>query len=260
MINIVQIINNGRSTWYVTNLCLISYTYDVFYCLSNITDSKFKIEPQDATSPEQSSLVHTPNSSTQNTDEEDDSVGEDSTRSSNSLSYKQRRREAHTQAEQKRRDAIKRGYEELQEIVPMCQQNDTSGYKISKAAVLQKSIEYISYLHKEKKKQEDDLSTLQKEVMALRIIEKNYETMLQNQSATPHNENTLSEDMKFEVLKNVMDEMFVSFEDLPMDTFAELTSSSTAWVEEHCKPNLLRKIVDRTIQKVQNNHNSADKQ
>uniref|UniRef100_A0A336LGD8 CSON009079 protein n=1 Tax=Culicoides sonorensis TaxID=179676 RepID=A0A336LGD8_CULSO len=172
----------------------------------------------------------------------------------------QRRREAHTQAEQKRRDAIKRGYEELQDIVPMCQQNETSGYKISKAAVLQKSIEYISFLHKEKKKQEDELSTLQKEVMALRIIQKNYETMLQNQQTAPHNENTLSEDMKFEVLKNVMDEMFISFETLPMDSFAELTSSSTAWVEEHCKPHLLRKIVDRTIQKVQSNPNCSEQQ
>lgn len=111
-------------------------------------------------------------------------------------------------------------------------------------------------MHKEKKRQEDELSTLQKEVMALRIIQKNYETMLQNQQTTPHNDNTLSEDMKFEVLKNVMDEMFVTFEALPMDTFAELTSSSTAWVEEQCKPHLLRKIVDRTIQKVQANHNT----
>ncbi|XP_063703831.1 max-like protein X [Culicoides brevitarsis] len=216
--------------------------------MAEAIDSKFKIEPQDVRSPEQNSLVHTPNSSTQNTDEEDDSVGEDSTRS---MSYKERRRNAHTLAEQKRRDNIKKGYEELQEIVPKCNQNDASGYKISKAAVLQKSIEYISFLHKDKKKQEDDLQTLQKEVMALRIIQKNYETMLQNQNQTPNNESTLSEDMKFEVLKNVMDEMFLSFEKLPMDTFAELTSSSTAWVEEHCKPHLLKKIVNQTIEKVQ---------
>ena len=30
------------------------------------------------------------------------------------MSYKERRREAHTQAEQKRRDAIKKGYDYLQ--------------------------------------------------------------------------------------------------------------------------------------------------
>ena len=32
----------------------------------------------------------------------------------NSISYKERRREAHTAAEQKRRDAIKKGYDTLQ--------------------------------------------------------------------------------------------------------------------------------------------------
>lgn len=43
------------------------------------------------------------------------------------MSYKERRREAHTQAEQKRRDAIKKGYDTLQELVPTCQQTDVSG-------------------------------------------------------------------------------------------------------------------------------------
>ena len=53
---------------------------------------------------------------------------------------KERRREAHTAAEQKRRDAIKKGYDSLQELVPTCQQPDASGHKVSKAVVLQKSI------------------------------------------------------------------------------------------------------------------------
>lgn len=57
-----------------------------------------------------------------------------------SLSYKERRREAHTQAEQKRRDAIKKGYDTLQELVPTCQQNETSGYKLSKATVITTAI------------------------------------------------------------------------------------------------------------------------
>ena len=42
----------------------------------------------------------------------------DTSRSQSQLSYKERRREAHTQAEQKRRDAIKKGYEYLQDLVP----------------------------------------------------------------------------------------------------------------------------------------------
>lgn len=81
--------------------------------------------------------IHTPSSSAPNSDDDD------SDSKNSPLSYKERRREAHTQAEQKRRDAIKKGYDTLQELVPTCQQTDNSGYKLSKAIVLQKSIDYI---------------------------------------------------------------------------------------------------------------------
>ena len=74
------------------------------------------------------------------------------------LNYKERRREAHTQAEQKRRDAIKKGYEDLQYLVPTCQQQDAvSSYKLSKATILQRSIDYIQFLQMQKKKQDEDL-------------------------------------------------------------------------------------------------------
>lgn len=60
------------------------------------------------------------------------------------MSYKERRREAHTQAEQKRRNAINKGYDSLQDLVPTCQNSEQGqGYKMSKATVLQKSIDYI---------------------------------------------------------------------------------------------------------------------
>ncbi|KAH9640485.1 hypothetical protein HF086_018151 [Spodoptera exigua] len=75
-------------------------------------------------------IHQTPSSSNQNTEDEDDS-GDNK---ASALSFKERRREAHTQAEQKRRDAIKKGYDSLQELVPTCQQTDASGYKPSKAA------------------------------------------------------------------------------------------------------------------------------
>lgn len=201
------------------------------------------------------SYNRTPNSSNQNTESDDDS---DNAKGGNTASYRQRRREAHTQAEQKRRDAIKRGYEELQDIVPTCQQSDTSGYKISKATVLQKSIDYIGYLHQQKKKQEDEYGVLQKEVLALRIIQKNYETMLQNHNqAAPNTECSLTEDVKFETLQNIMDDMFESFQQLPMDTFQELTQSSTSWIEEHCKPHLLRDIVSHSLQNVREKHENC---
>lgn len=189
--------------------------------------------------------VHTPTSSAHNTEDEEDSG--DNNKSS-TQSYKERRREAHTQAEQKRRDAIKKGYDSLQELVPTCQQTDASGYKLSKASVLQKSIDYIGYLHQHKKKQDEDRASLQKEVMALRIIQKNYEHMLQQQQQSPgRTEARLSDDVKFQVFKAIMDEMFVTFEQLPMNDFAELTSGVIPWLEEHCKPHLLRDVVNRTL-------------
>ena len=48
-----------------------------------------------------------------------------------SLSLIIARREAHTAAEQKRRDAIKKGYDSLQELVPHCQTTDASGHKVT---------------------------------------------------------------------------------------------------------------------------------
>uniref|UniRef100_A0A182T858 BHLH domain-containing protein n=1 Tax=Anopheles maculatus TaxID=74869 RepID=A0A182T858_9DIPT len=176
-------------------------------------------------------------------DEEDSGDNKSST-----MSYKERRREAHTQAEQKRRDAIKKGYDSLQELVPTCQQTDASGYKLSKASVLQKSIDYIGYLLQSKKKLEEERASLQKEVMALRIIQKNYENMLQHQQTSPgRTEARLSDDIKFQVFKAIMDEMFVTFEQLPMNDFAELTSGVIPWLEEHCKPHLLRDVVNRML-------------
>lgn len=185
-------------------------------------------------------------SSAHNSEDEEDSG--DNIKSSSTLSYKERRREAHTQAEQKRRDAIKKGYDSLQELVPTCQQTDASGYKLSKASVLQKSIDYIGYLHQHKKKQDDERASLQKEVMALRIIQKNYEHMLQQQQQSPGRiEARLSDDVKFQVFKAIMEEMFVTFDQLPMNDFAELTSGVIPWLEEHCKPHLLRDVVNRTL-------------
>lgn len=45
--------------------------------------------------------------------------------------------------------------------------------------------------------------------------------------------------------------MFQTFELLPMNDFAELTSGVLPWLEEHCKPHILRQIVNQTLCDIQ---------
>ncbi|XP_067012147.1 max-like protein X isoform X2 [Anabrus simplex] len=189
--------------------------------------------------------IHTLSSSAHNTDDED------SDNKSSAISYKERRREAHTQAEQKRRDAIKKGYDSLQDLVPTCQQTDSSGYKLSKATVLQKSIEYIEFLQQQKKKQEEERNSLRKEVVALRIMQTNYEQIVKaHQNQPGQTEMRVSDDTKFRVFQAVMDQLFQSFSNVSVANFAELSGCIFSWLEEHCKPQTLHDLVLNVLQQL----------
>lgn len=171
-------------------------------------------------------------------------------------SYKDRRRNAHTAAEQKRRDAIKKGYEDLQLIVPTCQQSDAVGsQKLSKATVLQRSIDYIQYLVQQKKKQEDELEALRKEVMALKIMKANYEQIVKAHQSTPgRGQNQVSDQVKFSVFKAIMDAQFQTFNaSISVASFAELSACVFSWLEEYCKPQTLRELVAEVLRKASQN-------
>merc|ERR1719400_1522773 len=163
----------------------------------------------------------------------------------NSISYKERRREAHTAAEQKRRDAIKKGYDTLQELVPTCTQTDASGHKVSKAVVLQKSIDFIQHLSKQKKSQENDLTSLRKEVVALQIMRANYEQLVRAHMRAPQiPENLVADETKFQVFQVFMDSLFQSFnQQVSMNNFAELSGCVFSWIEERCKPGDLQDLM-----------------
>lgn len=69
--------------------------------------------------------------------------------------------------------------------------------------MLQRSIDYIGFLHQQKKKQDDERTALQKEVTALRIIQSSYENMLQNQQQSPGQQETrVSDEIKFKVVSS----------------------------------------------------------
>ncbi|KAF4787475.1 Coenzyme A synthase [Turdus rufiventris] len=196
------------------------------------------------------SIGSTSASSVPNTDDEDSDYQQESYKES----YKDKRRRAHTQAEQKRRDAIKKGYNDLQAIVPTCEQQDfsISSQKLSKAIVLQKTIDYIQFLHKEKKKQEEEVSTLRKDVMALKIMKVNYEQIVKAHQDNPNEgKNQISDEVKFNVFQGIMDSLFQSFNaSISVTSFQELSACVFSWIEEHCKPQTLRDVVIGVLHKV----------
>ncbi|KXJ75901.1 hypothetical protein RP20_CCG010531 [Aedes albopictus] len=214
-------------------------------------EEDMKMEPSSSSRCSSAASTPTPTPSAHNSEDEED-YGD------NRNVGRERRRSAHSQAEQKRRDAIKRGYDSLQELVPTCQQTDESGCKLSKASVLQKSIDYIGYLHQHKQQQEEAASSLRREISALRIIHNNYETMQQQQQEEPDKTGEpVSDEVKFQVFRNIMDEMFESFDRLPVNSFAELTSSAIPWMEEQFQPHLMRDVVNRALAGVRTSEEGA---
>ncbi|KAG8446629.1 hypothetical protein GDO86_014182 [Hymenochirus boettgeri] len=224
---------------------------DILYN-DNVVEQVHVMERKGSIVSRANSIGSTSASSVPNTDDEDSDDRPDTIKND----FKDRRRRAHTQAEQKRRDAIKKGYDDLQSIVPTCQQQDPGlgSQKLSKAVVLQKTIDYIQFLHKEKKKQEDDVSTLRKEVMALQIMKSNYEQIVKaHQNNLHEGTDQIPDDMKFSVFQGVMDSLFQTFNaSVSVSNFQELSACVFAWIEEHCKPQTLQDMVIRVLHQLKN--------
>ncbi|XP_039248660.1 max-like protein X [Styela clava] len=205
----------------------------------------------DLASPNHSSSLHFSNpssaaSSVHNTDDEDDDSSE------RPLKFRQKRREAHTLAEKRRRDNIKKGYDELQTLVPKLHSETVGSQKVSKAVMLQRSIDYIEYLEKERKKQTEDLEKLRKKEQSLSIMKSNYEQIVKAHQSNPANSNhQLSDQVKFEVFQRIMDTLFVSFNSsISVASFQELSHCVFSWIEEQCTPQSLRDIVIDTLKQL----------
>jgi len=209
-----------------------------------------------ASGPPINMIPDTPSSIVNPGSDDEDSDG----RSQSQLSYKERRREAHTQAEQKRRDAIKKGYEYLQELVPtISSEIESSNAKASKAVVLQKAIDYIQHVETQKKNQEGDLNCLKKELAALEIMRDNYEQLVKaHQSSTAVSSGDHGDDgifvpteVKFRVFQMLMDSLFMTFNDkVGMNSFQDLSRGVISWLEEECTPQSLQEMMINIIEQV----------
>lgn len=147
---------------------------------------------------------------------------------------------------------------------------------MSKATVLQKSIDYIQYLQQQKKKQEDERNALRKEVMALRIMQTNYEQIVKAQPQPGHAEMRVSDEVKFSVVSHlvckinsavyfkksitdslkqfqaIMDHLFITFNSISVNNFTELSAGVFNWLEECCKPQTLKDTVLRVLHRHSN--------
>lgn len=161
------------------------------------------------------------------------------------------KRDIHTLNEQRRRDIIKQGYAQLTDMVPTCKPSPT-GAKLSRAAMLQKTIDYIIYLQNQAGRQQEELEQLQREVKALRIMKENYEQIARaHQSAPSHDAPQVPDHVKFLVFQGISDQLFQTFNSsISVTSFDTLSSCIISWLEEYCKPQTLRELVVGNLQRV----------
>ncbi|CAF0897584.1 unnamed protein product [Brachionus calyciflorus] len=190
------------------------------------------------------------NSSLQNSDDEDDDFIESSLDLSQAdlanKSKEEKRRLSHTAAEQKRRNAIKQGFELLQNVLPYCQQIDPIiSTRITRATTLEQTIDYIHELEKDKDKHEHDLDSLKKEIMALRIMKSNYEEMLQYHRNTPKDNSVeINDETKFDLFVKFSENLFNSFQSMiNPNSFGELSASMFNWLEQMCTASSLKNFI-----------------
>jgi len=178
---------------------------------------------------------------------------------------KDRRRERHTKAEQMRRDQIKKGYDDLVALVPTLNglmmdgetpaSADLVSAKPSKAAILQRSIDYVQWLEKEAKRQEEEVEIVRREVTGLKIMKDHYQQMLTEakQAEERHVQNQRNsvavQEAKFTIFKEFMESLFSSFDSLVgVTSFVELSSGVIRWLEEHCAPQLMHQRLSSILQ------------
>ncbi|CAF1116566.1 unnamed protein product [Rotaria sp. Silwood1] len=189
------------------------------------------------------SPVHTDNDD----DDNDSDSNTGSITSKNSTGTKRddsRRRVAHIAAEQKRRNAIRKGFDSLQSLVPDSHLLDpVSSQKVSKAAILKRSMDYLSQLNKEKQQLNNQLEIKKKEIFCLRTVQKTYEDILEmNTNSKKYANASINDELKFKLFQNITDAIFISFDQAIQTgqtiSFSQFASTILRWVEDSCKPSV----------------------
>eukprot|EP00126_Sphaerothecum_destruens_P001212 Sdes_comp13540_c0_seq1m3221 len=163
--------------------------------------------------------------------------------------YAEQRRNAHILAEQKRRNNIKSGFEDLKNILPNCPKS-APPQSFTKAAILQKAIDYTLHLQKAKAIAEEKLDSLRRESLSLKLL---HMKLLETQAAQISSgqvkmtsstiSQSLPEMIKFIVFRNICEKLFQSFNDsISLQSFEQMCSSIFSWLRTFAKPSDFRDI------------------
>ncbi|KAL3320829.1 hypothetical protein Ciccas_000486 [Cichlidogyrus casuarinus] len=166
---------------------------------------------------------------------------------------KERRRKLHTEAEQRRRDAIKHGFDALAELVnPENQDSIEGSLKLSKVTILNKATSIINKNLETQQTLQKEILSLRKEVAALEIIRENYEKKTREINALPTtSNNTLDSNYKMSAFLQFSESLFDSFNtSLQIAPFPEISNNVIDWVEGTCSSDNLRQHFFSSIKKL----------
>nr|CDS28668.1 max protein X [Hymenolepis microstoma] len=177
-------------------------------------------------------------------------VSDSMTDCSSTVDVRARRRKLHTEAEQRRRDAIKRGFDSLLELIPSTKAGAAnSRFRMSKATILNRSISMILKGSKIQNQKRMEIEMLKNKVQALKILKSSYERMSSASNYTTENEDTaITEQYKLQLFQMFMESLFQSFDAAVTEsTFSVLSDQIVNWLENTCKPELLHRTMEHLL-------------
>ncbi|CDS41318.1 max protein X [Echinococcus multilocularis] len=177
-------------------------------------------------------------------------VSDSMTDSSFAVDVRARRRKLHTEAEQRRRDAIKRGFDSLLELIPPAKTGAAnSHFRMSKATVLNRSISMILKASKIQTQKRLEIETLRKKVQALQILKASYERMSSTTTyATETQDAVITDQFKLNLFQMFMESLFISFDStVSASALPELSDQIITWLETNCKPEFLHQTMEHLL-------------
>ncbi|VDM18573.1 unnamed protein product [Hydatigera taeniaeformis] len=177
-------------------------------------------------------------------------VSDSMTDSTFTVDVRARRRKLHTEAEQRRRDAIKRGFDSLLELIPPTKAGPAnSHFRMSKATVLNRSISMILKASRIQTQKRLEIETLRKKVQALQILKASYERMSTTTTyATETHDPIITDQYKLQLFQMFLDSLFTTFDcTVSASSLPELSDQIITWLETNCKPELLHQIMGHLL-------------